>query len=170
MIGKIMGAILIVTGCGGFGFTLTATHRKEENGLRQLVSLLDYMQCELQYRLTPLPDLCRQVGNTDRNQISRFFGILADELDREVLADVQSCFHASMGQITPLPTKTANALEILGNTLGRFDVEGQIRDLEGVREYCRVELKAMAENKENRLRCYQTLSICAGAALAILFV
>ena len=88
MIGKIMGAILIVTGCGGFGFTLTATHRKEENGLRQLVSILDYMQCELQYRLTPLPDLCRQVAYAERNQISRFFGILADELDCEALSDV----------------------------------------------------------------------------------
>ena len=170
MIGKIIGSVLIICGCGGFGFTMSATYRREENSLRQLLSALDYMQCELQYRMTPLPDLCRQVGDMDKYPVSRLFTVLADELDHQILPDVASCFRAAMSWNLRLPTKTAKALAILGNSLGRFDVDGQIRDLEGVREYCREELRRMAENRTNRLRSYQTLSICAGAALAILFV
>ena len=56
---KLLGAVLIITGCGGFGFRLAANHRKEETTLRKFVSILDYMQCELQYRYTALPDLER---------------------------------------------------------------------------------------------------------------
>lgn len=170
MTGKIIGAVLIVCGCGGFGFTVTAAYRREESGLRQLLSVLDFMQCELQYRLTPLPDLCRQAGNQGRNPVNCFFGILAEELEKQVLPDVESCFRASLCRSTRLPSKTEKALTVLGSSMGRFDVEGQIRDLEGVRAYCRSELRIMAENRDTRLRSYQTLGLCAGAALAILFV
>ena len=55
-------------------------------------------------------------------------------------------------------------------SMGRFDVKGQIQGLEAVRSYCRGELENMAVNREARLRSYQTLGLCTGAALAILFV
>lgn len=161
---------MILCGCGGFAFTVCAGYRKEEHSLRKLLTVLDYIQCELQYRLTPLPDLCRQAGQQQNDPVCRFFEILADELDSQLLPDVESCIRSVLASVNRLPIKTVRALEILGSSLGRFDVEGQIRDLNGVREYCRGELKVMAENRENRLRSYQTLGLCAGAALAILFV
>ena len=170
MTGKIMGAVLILFGCGGFGFAVCARYRREENSLRKLLTILDYIQCELQYRLTPLPDLCRQAGQQRNEPLFRFFELLADELDAQVLPDVESCIQSVLKSVPQLPEKSVYALRILGRSLGRFDVEGQIRDLDAVREYCRRELKTMAQNRENRLRSYQTLGICAGAALAILLV
>ena len=54
MILKVIGVILVIAGCGGVGFRIAANHRLEEKTLRQLIGILDYMECELQYRLTPL--------------------------------------------------------------------------------------------------------------------
>ena len=59
---KWIGAILVVAGCGGFGFSLASAHRREIQLLRHLNICVQYMQCELKYRLTPLQDLCRQAG------------------------------------------------------------------------------------------------------------
>ena len=59
---------------------------------------------------------------------------------------------------------------MLGTSLGRFDLTGQLNGLEQVRSHCRRELEALAGNRDQRVRGYQTLGICAGAALAILFV
>ena len=42
--------------------------------------------------------------------------------------------------------------------------------MEIVRNYCDRELESLGKNGEERLRSYQTLGLCAGAALAILFV
>ena len=170
MTGKLLGALLILCGCGGFGFSLCARYRREESGLRKLLTVLDFIQCELQYRLTPLPELCRQAGQQGNDPVSRFFDRLADELDSRILPDVESCVREALISVENIPAKTVRALELLENSLGRFDVEGQIKDLDGIREYCRMELKTMAENRDNRLRSYQTLGICAGAALAIIFV
>ena len=54
--------------------------------------------------------------------------------------------------------------------IGRFDLEGQLQGLESVRVYCRDQLDNLAKDRDVRLRSYQTLGLCAGAALAILFV
>ena len=58
----------------------------------------------------------------------------------------------------------------MGSSLGRFDLEGQLQGLESVRIYCREQLDELSKDRDVRLRSYQTLGLCAGAALAILFV
>lgn len=167
---KFLGAILIILGCGYFGFAITAASKREESALRQLIGALDYMQCELQYRMTPLPDLCRQAGIENRNQIGKFLINLSDELESQISPDVSGCIHAALSSISDLPKRAVKAFEIMGASLGRFDADGQIRGLENVRAYCRAELDAMSVDRDARLRSYQTLGICMGAALAILFV
>lgn len=167
---KWIGAILIIAGCGKFGFSLAASHRAEEKALRELIAALDYMQCELQYRLTPLPELCRQAAQQQPNAVGHVLLMLAQELECSLRADVQSCLVSALQSGGPLPDRVKNGFEALGTSLGRFDMEGQIQGLESVRSFCRQELESLSENRENRLRSYQTLGLCAGAALAILFV
>ena len=167
---KWIGAILIVVACGGFGFSLAAMHLREERELRRLIGALDFMECELQYRLTPLPELCRLAGNEGKGCVRDVFLRLAEELDAQVTPDVESCMRASVSAASDIPVCTREALLNLGQTLGRFDLPGQLKGLESVRTACRQRLGELTQNKEPRLRSYQTLGICAGAALAILFM
>lgn len=165
-----IGAILVIASCAGTGFSMAAAYCREEQSLRQLLGSLDYMECELQYRMTPLPDLCRQAGKECSGTISRIFTLLARELDGQISPDVQCCMAAALAMQKNIPQYTQEALELLGKSLGRFDLEGQLSSLESVRAFCRRELSNLSDNKENRIRSYQTLGLCAGAALAILFV
>ena len=91
---RFLGAILIIAVCGGFGFRLAAAHRTDLLYLRNLVSVLDYMECELNYRLTPLPKLCRQAAGEHPKTIGPFFMQLADTLDSQICADVSVCVAA----------------------------------------------------------------------------
>ena len=170
MSGKLIGAFLIIFSCGGFGFAIAASYRREETSLRQMIGALDFMQCELQFRLTPLPELCRQAGLEQHGQVGDFLSGLAAELDSQIAPDVSSCMAAAFAKTPSLSPRIRKGFELLGTSLGRFDTEGQIVGLESVRSYCRRELDSMAHNRDSRLRSYQTLGICAGAAIAILFV
>lgn len=167
---KWIGAILIIAGCGGFGIMLAAAHRREEGALRQLISALDLMECELQYRLTPLPDLCRQAGQESKGCVREVLLYLAGELEAQVAPDVGSCMSAALSMVKDIPSRTEDALALMGQSLGRFDLTGQLKGLEAVRSSCRRELENLTANKDVRLRSYQTLGFCAGAALAILFL
>ena len=169
MMWKWMGAVLVMGGCGAVGFTMAWAHRREERLLGSLKGAVDFMTCELHYRMTPLPELCGLVGRNQRNPVGELFRRLAVELERQVMPDVAYCMdRALMG--TELPKHLLEGFQMLGNNLGRFDLQGQLKGLEMVRNYCDGQLEAMGKNREERLRSYQTLGLCAGAALAILFV
>ncbi len=165
-----IGGLFVILGCTWVGFSISNAHRNQERSLQQLLSALDFMQCELQYRLTPLPDLCRQTATQCPGPLRQLFTALAQELEDQIRPDVHQCMTAALSRTSRLPHMTIRALELLGKTLGRFHLEGQLLALEGTRSYCRKELAALADNREVRLRSYQTLGLCAGAALAILFL
>ena len=167
---KWIGALLVVLGCGGVGFAMAAGYRREERSLRALHRALDYMTCELQFRLTPLPQLVSQAGRECGGPAGQALTALARELESQINPDADSCMYAALSKLDGLPRSTEDALRLLGKCLGRFDLEGQLQGLEQVRAHCRRELGELESGRDQRIRGYQTLGVCAGAALAILFV
>ena len=167
---KIIGALLIVVACGALGFGIAAAHRREVRVLRELIGALDFMECELQFRMTALPELCRQTAAETKGVLSRVFSMLAGELENQISPDVRSCMGAVTAKVRDIPGKTLESLRLLGDSLGKFDLYGQLRGLDTVRQECRVKLSSLMGNSEARVRSYQTLGLCAGAALVILLM
>lgn len=167
---KLIGAVLIIAGCGGVGFSMAAAHRREENALRQLVSVLDYMGCELQYHLLPLPELCRRVAGECGEPVCLVMKNLAAELESQIAPDAAACMTAALAKTPKLPHRLRKNLNELGVSLGRFDLPGQLKGLEAARLACRRDLDELSHDRDTRLRSYQTLGLCAGCALAILFL
>lgn len=166
---KYLGAVLVILGCGGVGFSMAATHRREERCLRQLQDVVQYMYCELQFHLTPLPELCRQAGQQGKGEIGLVFLHLGDMLDSQISPEVSGCMQsASAG--ADLSPRLRELLRAMGQTLGQFDLAGQLKGLESLRSRVTQEQESLSKNREDRLRSYQTLGLCAGAALVILFV
>lgn len=167
---KIIGAVLVFCGCGGFGFSMAASQRREEQCLRQLLRAMDYMDCELQFRQTPLPQLCRGTSRILSGPVRLVFEELAEQLDHQSASDAQGCMTNALARFPGLGERVRGALTQLGDTLGLFDLPGQRRGLAAVAEQCREAIGELSENRGTRLRSYQTLGLCAGAALAILFL
>lgn len=170
MVLKGIGTICIVLGCGGFGFSMANAHRREEAGLRQLLQVLDLMESELQYRLTPLPELLGIVQRDTTGPIRQILRLLRRELEAQVSPDAKSCMEAALVEGPGLPDSISGALRCLGMSLGRFDLPGQLQGLHHTRQECSRALEQLCRNRDNRLRSYQTLGLCAGAALAILLL
>lgn len=165
-----IGAVLIVCSCTTVGFAMALAQRREEEALRQMIQAMETMRCELQYRLTPLPELCRRCGVKRTSLVGVILWQLSEELEHQINPDVPSCMYAVLARHGQLPPRLRNALEQLGGSLGTYDEAGQIAGLQAVRDSCIREAEQMAEGREYRLRSYQTLGLCAGAALAILLV
>jgi stage III sporulation protein AB len=167
---KWIGALLVLSGCSGIGLYMAGQYRKELNSLKKLISALDYMSSELQYRLTPLPDLCILVSKECSGKLKLFFSGLAEELDSQIKPDMMTCVRSVIHRVGSLTQVTKNMLLKLGTTLGRFDLHGQIQAIESVRTASRNALNKMESEKSVRIRSYQTLGVCAGAALVIILI
>ena len=167
---KWIGAILIIASCSGCGFAVAAGKRLEEKLLFQLLEILQTMESDLRYRLTPLPELCRQAAGETKGILHVVFLNLYRELKWQKLPDAGSCMYAAIARSGELPARVRRLLVQLGATLGRFYLEGQLQGIHCVRKHCEETLEAIRKNRSERLRSYQTLGICAGTALAIILV
>lgn len=170
MMYKWIGAILILSACGAFCVLFSISFKLEESSLQTLIAALDYMECELQFRQTPLPDLCRQAGIQSKGIISEALLHLSEELSFQISPDVESCMSAAIARAKRLPPLSKECLISLGQSLGRFDITGQIREFDAIRTDCRRKLNMLTSNRDIRIRNYQTLVLCAGAAIVILFI
>ena len=124
---KIIGVMLIVIGCGGFGFRIANNHRMEEKNIRQLIGIIDFMKCELQYRLTPLPELCSLVSMEYGAFFQKIFHQLTLELHNQISPNVEKCMAASLQKVDVISPKIRNCLLMLGKSLGRFDLDASHR-------------------------------------------
>lgn len=170
MILKLLGGIFIVIACGGCGFMLAASHRHELRCLEALILAIDQISCELQYRLTSLPDLCQQASAATSGTVSEFFIRLQRELNKKISPNASDCAEYVLKEMTSIPAHTRDLLLQLGASLGQFDVEGQLTSLATVKLETEGRKAMLSDNMDVRLRSYQTLGLCAGAALAILFI
>lgn len=165
---KAIGAVLIVCCCGGYGMLLASAHRKEVSQLHQLARVLDIMQSELAYRLTPVPQLCQIAARDLPAVLATVFETVADELEGKDCPEVADAFDIALREQKELTPAVRMILKNLGHTLGRFDLQGQLQGFSQCAQECTHKLKELETNQQQRLRSYQTLGFCAGAALAII--
>ena len=165
-----IGAALIIIGCSSCGFSIAAGKRKEERMLCQLIHVLEFMEAELRYRLTPLPDLSRLAAGEVKGTLRVVFLNLYRELSWQKMPDAASCMSAAIQRTGEVPGRIRRLLVQFGQTLGRFDLEGQLQGIRTVRRRCEESLESIRKNRDECLRSYQTLGICAGAALAIILI
>lgn len=168
---RIMGAALILAGCGGCGFFMVAGIRQQKTFLKQMLRVLDVMESELRYRLSPLPELCGLAAREcNPGSLREIFRQLQSALQCQNQPDAASCMDVILAVHDHLPARLRKRLRQLGRSLGRFDLPGQLQGLQALRASCEGDLAALRSNQDVRIRSYQTLSLCAGTALVILFL
>lgn len=167
---KWIGAILVIIGCGGVGFYMAFRYSRELTMLKQFKNALEYMTSELRYRQTPLPQMIKAAADRSCGELRQCLEELSVELESQIAPDAASCMKAALSKARDIPLRVFNCMEQLGSTLGLFDLEGQLAGFVSVQNECSRLITEMEDGKQQRIRSYQTLGLCAGAVLAILFV
>ena len=167
---KWIGAGIVFAGCGAFGYSIAAAYMHEIRGLKNLIKVIDYIECELRYRQLPLAVLCRRSSAVCAGEVSKVMTMIAQELENQVLPDVSSCIRTATKQVKYMPFSWTKIFRSLESCLGVYDLENQLKMLLAVRNECQMELDDITFNQKNRVHSYQVLGLCVGAAIAILFV
>ena len=69
---KVFGIVLIIAGRCSFGNMLCRRYTEEIKTLGQLLSVLEYMKCELSYKMTPLSQLCKVASGEATGELNQF--------------------------------------------------------------------------------------------------
>ena len=167
---KWIGALLIIAGCSGIGFSMAMNCRREQKALEDLSRALSHIASELEFRQMPLPDIFLKIGQEGTGCVYSLFTVLGQALNRQVAPNAGCCLDVVLRNCQQIPATTACILKELGMGLGQYDIGGQLRNILSVKDRCDREINLLTNQKEERIRRYQTLGICTGAAIVILLL
>ena len=162
--------LIVTAGCGGVGVRMAWQARQEGKNLRSLVESLQEMENQLEYQMLPLPELCRRAGERSEGVVGQILGQMSRELTRQIAPNADCCMQEVLAKQKELEPQLRQLFEKLGTSLGRFDLTGQLEGLRSLRAEAAHCLERHQSGEAERVKSYQTLGLCAGAALAILFL
>lgn len=169
MILRLLGAVFVIVGFLCVCYMLSVSNKRTTTMLKHLYVALEYMEYELQYRQSPLPELLRRSA-INEGQIKAFFHSLADEIESQIAPDVEYCVVATLGKFKNFPEIIDVIIRRFSKCIGRFDLENQIKGLTSMRKDCAIALEKYTMNQGRRLYSYQALALCIGAGLVVVLL
>lgn len=166
---KYIGAAFVIISSSVFGFCMAASIRKEIKQLRDFIGILNYMICELNFRLTPLAQLC-ELSAEQGKSLKQVFRLFAEELDKQISPDPARCMDAALSRTEDISGCVVLFFREFGGTIGKFDLEGQVSELKSLREKCSNALCVLEKSRDIRIRNCQTLGFCIGVAMTIILL
>lgn len=165
-----MGAIIVIVACGCCGFSMARNYGELEHCLRQLISAMELMHCQMEYRLTTLPELCRILPSACSGIVGKVFSDLGQELERQETMDISLCMEEALLINPKLPTQCARSLRRLSRTLGQADLQLQLQGITTEMERLKAVLQQVSAERPGRVKSYRALGLCGGIALAIVLL
>lgn len=166
---RLVGAALVVAGCGALGMCAAAWLEGRVRDLGELAAGLDTLRRELGWRLSPLPDGLDAAGRALHGPAADFFTRCARRAGAPDGQPFQEVWRAEL-DAAPLRLKPEDRalLERLGPVLGRYDGDSQRQALEEGAAGLRALQGAAADERSRLGRVYGVLGITAGLFAAIL--
>lgn len=165
---KYLGLGMIFAVSSGVGFSASYAVRKGISQLHELQNALELIRCEISSARTPFHELCEIVARAKPGAVGALFQSMSNQL-----SDGKSSYEAAnraMEQAGGLhlsaPMRCA-AVDLL-SSFGRYDLEGQLKLIDGMQRRIEGELAEANEQKLARCRSYEILGVCTGLAMGIL--
>ena len=169
---KLIGLSLILAASGAAGAGLAGTVRRQQAQTLALIDALLRIRHELQYRLTPLPDIFAMLSDSRSSEIGAFFSCFASELSNARTCTIgYACRRAlSLTHGLCITRSARGTLMSLFESLGKYDLEGNIQVLDLALSRLREEARSLQAGAAARCRTYVTLGVCTGLAVAVILI
>ncbi len=167
---RMIGIVLVLAGAGSVGVSKALQYVRAVRQLRQLRGALEYLKCEINYTMTPLPELCKGAAQRNRGSIGAFFAAYGEHLS--AMGNATHAVARAMDETKGLllPDDAKFALLELGGVLGSYDLEGENRILQLCAQRINAALERYEAEKRPLAKSYAVLGFCTGAALVIMAV
>jgi stage III sporulation protein AB len=145
-------------------------YQMEEENLQQLERLLLWMQNELRCRCPELCTLLRLAAERSIGDIQKIFIIFSEQIAERELTDLSAALLPVLQRHADIGKSVHQVLQELVKSLGEFDLQGQMEQLRAVQALCQLLLQQHRMERDGKIRCYKTVGICAGVALAVILL
>lgn len=154
------------------GLGLARTVRRQQAQTLAFIDAVLRIRHELQYRLTPLPDVFLALQESREAAVAAFFSGLAGSLSVADTCTVGYACRQALRRTEGLciPAGVRTALMSLFDTLGKYDLDGNLQALDLALGRLREEARQLQGSATARCKTYVTLGVCTGLAVAVILI
>jgi stage III sporulation protein AB len=163
----MIGAVLIAGSAASCGIRAAWMVRREASVLEELQTVLERMSAELHFRRLPVPELLRACAASCKTPLGALLEQAAAQMELDSTCTAGAAF-ASVSMPNSVPSACTEILRSLGDTLGRSDLDGQLRAIELAQSRAARLVKESDSRRAGRCRCDIALGMSAALAILIL--
>ena len=160
---KLILCIALIVICFLLGRAFSIQYRDRKRIMESCLSFIDYVTSEIKYKSLSIKKICKNF-NINNKQFLKLVDCYYDSLR------VSTSFEIVSKEFNILSNEDKTLIENLFNSIGKYDVDTQVKELGKFREECEKqrELATLDYNKYSSL--YSKLGLIIGIAISILLV
>ncbi|MEI7024673.1 stage III sporulation protein SpoIIIAB [Paenibacillus sp. y28] len=168
---KLLGAAIILMAATLIGFAKAAQYSARPRQLREWISILQRLETEIVYAVTPLPEALSTIAGHTPEPLGLLLKQLADRLERPQGDAAALVWRDVLRRAWPGTALKQGELDILlrlGSTLGLTDREDQVKHVRLAIGRLQAEEAAAREEERRYERMWKSLGALIGALVVVL--
>lgn len=169
---RIIGCAVIIGICMAIGRTLAGGYIARASNLQTFITSLTLLRAKIGFGQEILEMAFYEIGLTTGSTIGKLFSEISEEISKneQVVSDIWSEKFEEYFKYFDFTFEDERILLDFGNTLGKGDVDEEIRNINLTIERLKTMLVTANEEKTKYAKLYRTLGGIGGTALAIILV
>ena len=167
---KIFGAILIIFTAYWYGVLIGSKYKNRVKNLESLLIAMEMIHAEINYGLTPLPEVFRKIGQSISKPVGALFLRTSREMEscrgKSALECWTDAVNAHKNELE-FNEKQLEQLEKLGMVWGKGNKSGQLKQVVLIQSFVRHALESANHELEKNDKLWRYLGLLGGITLVI---
>ena len=164
---KLAGMVFIVLSAGSVGVRIGLLLKRRCRYLRLMLHALGVLENEIAFGATPLPQAFLAVSNASEGEMKQIFLSMSKQMEQCCWISPKMAMEKALsGNEDP----SNIVLTHLAEQLGKYDLQTQLNALQTAKTQAEQIKQELERERSIKSGTYETLSICAGLAAAILLM
>ena len=148
------------------GILISKKYANREKELIEILNALNMLEAKIKFTYDPLQDIFETIAKTLNNNIGAIFE--KSKKNIKELGAGQAWNKAIDETNTDLLEEDKTILKGLGRLIGKTDIQGQISELELLKEFIKKQANEAKREREKNEKMYKTLGGIIGIAIVII--
>lgn len=150
------------------GLAIANTYRNRVKDLKDIRNILNIIKTKIEYTYEPLPQIFSEISKTPNQGIATIFKTAKEKMQE--LSAGEAWIFALENSSTNMKKEDLDILKKLENLLGKTNVEGQISEIELIKNFIDVQIKKAEIEQNKNEKLYRNLGVIGGIAIVIVLI
>ncbi|MCI8587475.1 MAG: hypothetical protein HFJ49_02550 [Clostridia bacterium] len=152
------------------GSIIAKKYKNRVKQLKELKVVLNIIETKIKFTQQPLTEIFKEIANSEKNNksVNMIFKETVKNMQEECFEQVWNKAILSTKSKLDLTDEDINIIEGMGKTLGTTDIEGQVKEIEIIKEFIDSQIEKAEEERKKNEKMYKMLGGIAGIGIVII--